>query len=154
MNIAYNKESFAQCGEEIKDMIHLHYEEISKYYGVLECEADWDKYAQMCELGLLQIVTVRDNGVLVGYCADVISPSLHYKHDLFAVNDVIFVKKDYRNFKVASKLLDFVIELLIKQKVSVHHLHMKADQPFCKLVERKDYELMDLIYSRHLERND
>lgn len=42
-------------------------------------EPDWDEWYRSNALGVLRILTVRDDGSLVGYVFNIVRPSLHHK---------------------------------------------------------------------------
>lgn len=147
-------ERFPECSAGIEKLSALHYKEISAFVGKLECAPDFATYAEMCKRGVLQITTVRDmleGFALVGYCVDIVSPSLHYSKDLFAVNDVVYLLPNYRKAAVGYELIRTAREALKARGVSVHLLHMKEEHKFDKTAERLGYGLLDLVYCNMLQ---
>ncbi len=143
-----NSEAFEDCMEGIKHLAPLHMEEVGFTDGTPMSVA-YDKYLQLDKAGILSTVSLRYSGNLVGYCIDIISPSLHYSKSIFAVNDSIFIQKEHRGVQ-AFRLLKYVENMHKKNEVHMHAIHMKPKNKFDGLVERLGYSLTDLVYTKQL----
>ena len=80
----------------------------------LEISPDFERMKAMESLGIWKVVTVRDDGKLVGYLLAVVSQHLHYSTSpkMFIV-DAYYITPEYRN-GTGVKLLKFA-EALAKE---------------------------------------
>jgi hypothetical protein len=92
-------------------------------------------------------------GKLIGYAIFITGPNLHYKSTKVAGQDVFFLHPDVRGGLTAMRFLDFCEKRLAKEGWQVTTQHAKAAHPaLSKLCEKRGYELMDLIWSKRLDR--
>jgi len=144
----YQIESLVECLEDMKPLLEKHWKEVAWYQDEIKLNPSYDKYLQLEELGMLHIVTVRDGEELVGYNINFINSHLHYSDHVYAVNDIIFLKPEYRNVGVAIGLLEVTEQELKKLGVSVVTIHMKTDHPFKSLMEHAEFTQQEHIYSK------
>ena len=93
---------------------------------------------------------MRDDDRLVGYMSVLVDTHLHYKNDLFAFVDTIFIDIDYRKGASAlyfMKLVENQMKLL-DVKVMSYHIKVKADYP--AIFKRLKFEKVEHIYSKLL----
>jgi GNAT superfamily N-acetyltransferase len=147
-NITYHKEKLFDIKEEIEPILVQHYEEIAAYTDVIELAPDWDRYKTLEEAGILKVMTVRDDGVLVGYYVTMLVPNLHYSKDFYAVNDIVLIKPEYRNAKVGLGLFQEVEKWMREEGASVMTMHMKVKQPFDELCQGLGWDYMERIYTK------
>lgn len=150
INLTYKQEFLFEVEEDCKDLIKEHWEEIAVNKDKIKLNPDWDIYRKLEELGNFKIFTVRSNGVLVGYFAVIVNTNPHYKDHLFASNDVIFLKKEYRKGLTGVKLIKFATECLKADGVSVLTINTKAHKPFDKVLNFLGFSLTERVYSKYL----
>ena len=110
---------------------------------------DWDAYYNMEDAGVFYLFIVRDKDQLIGYCSFIIAPDPHYMGRLTALQDSIFVLKDYRSKGVGEKLIDYcdkILEYDFKVTSIQHGVNVKID--FSPLLERKGYEFTEKVMVR------
>lgn len=146
--ITYHKEKLCDIKEEIAPLLVEHYKEIAMYKDKVQLAPDWEKYDMMDKADILKIVTVRDNGELVGYYLSMVIPNPHYSRDLFAVNDIVLIKPEYRNAKVGVGLFQYVEAWMKDLGVSVMTVHMKTFLPFDKLCEGLGWDYAERLYTK------
>jgi hypothetical protein len=149
--VIYSKERLLDCKEELIPLLKEHYKEIAAYQEKINLAPDWEKYKQLDDSGILNIFTMRDNDVLVGYYICMVLPNLHYSEDLYSVNDIVLIKPAYRNKMNGVELFLYVEEEMIKQGVSVMTMHMKTSLPFDKLCEGLGWDYMERLYTKCLK---
>lgn len=113
---------------------------------------NWDTYYNIEEAGLFYLFTVRDEDRLIGYCSFIVAPDLHYMGRLSAMQDSIFVLKDYRSKGVGGRLIDFCDDVLEKdfKVTTIHHsVNIKVD--FSPLLERKGYVFTEKMMIRRIK---
>ncbi len=148
--IKYTVETLDECLEDMKPLLEKHYDEIAMYRDKIEFDPDYDMYYNLEAIGSLHMVTVRDDGNLVGYYVSFIHHNLHYKQNKFSVNDILFVHPDYRGSSVAYRMLKFVEAELRKIGCTVMTLHMKTDFPFEPLCEAVGMDKAEYTYTKYI----
>jgi hypothetical protein len=111
--ITYQLEKFVDVYPEVLGLLALHWEEVALNKDIIKLEPDVEMYKQHERDGALHLLTVRENGVIIGYHCSIVKPHLHYASSLTAFVDVYFVdpkKRDMprvamRMFKEAEKTL-------------------------------------------------
>lgn len=135
---------------EIKDLLKIHWEEIAMYKDKVVFDPDYDLYYKLNEDKKLLTITVRDEGRLVGYFLVFLFYHPHYKNDLYANTDILFIDKKYRGGTTAYRLFKFVEKQLRKLDVSVFLISMKTQHPFEGLCEALDMNKHEITYSKYL----
>lgn len=146
----FQLEKFVAIMDEGRPLFSEHWKEIARNRELINLDPDWDRYIQMDEAGLLQVATVRDEDALIGYSIDIITPHMHYKNDLFAMNDVLYVRPEYRGKGAGVRLIKYSMEKMKERGVSVVHMHMKLSNDFGPLMERLGYNEIERIYEKVL----
>lgn len=82
--------------EEIKPILPLHWEELGLNHDLKPLLPNYDQYLQLEKIGRLHIFTMRANGELIGYNLSFLHNHLHYSSTYTALNDIYYVKKEYR----------------------------------------------------------
>lgn len=147
-NITYHKEKLFDIKEEIEPILVQHYEEVAAYTDVIELAPDWDRYKTLEGAGILKVMTVRDDGVLVGYYLAMLVPSLHSSKDLYAVNDIVLIKPEYRKAKIGVGLFQEVEKWMKEEGASVMTVQMKVKQPFDELCQGLGWDCMERVYTK------
>src|ERR1700679_1230099 len=82
---------------EILTKLNSHYEELSLHQGRYSWRCNWAWYYEMERQGQLLLVTLRNNGVLVGYFVGFVKPGLQYQDCLTLSMDVFYIIPEARN---------------------------------------------------------
>lgn len=149
-NLTYQRETFANLKYEIQPLLEKHWEEVAMYKDRVPLAPDWERYHKMENEGLLHVVTVRDNGELVGYYVSILTNGLHYRFTKYAINDIVLIKPDYRNAKVGVELFKYVEKLLIDEGVTIMTIHMKTFLPFDSLCEGLGFDYAERLYTKYI----
>lgn len=144
-------EPFVDCWDEMKDLFREHYEEIA-FYKDIELDPDEDAYVKLAARGLLRIYTVRDAGALVGYVMFLVRPNPHYRRSLNAVQDVLYLKPEYRRGRTGVTLIRVAETRLRAEGVQVVYHHVKRTNRVGQLLARLGYELVDEVYAKRLDK--
>jgi len=147
----YQQEFLTQVEVDIKYLIELHWSEIALNQDNIKLNPDWDAYKNLEEQGKLKIFTVRDEGVLVGYFVVIVGNSIHYKDHVFANNDIVYLRKDFRKGFAGIRLIKFAESCLKEDGVSVLVINTKIHQPFDKVLERLKFKPIERVYSKYLK---
>lgn len=137
--------------EEVLPLAQLHHDEIAPFKDI-PLDPDWDTYERMEQQGMLRIFTARgDDGTLVGYACWVVTANPHYRRNLYALCDVLFVKPGYRGAYIGAGLLRACEKRLVEEGVSVAYIHFQAGHDQRRLMQRQGYELKEFNYGKRLE---
>lgn len=133
--------------------IHLfveHYKDIAMYQDKIKLNPDVPRYLALDEAGVLLAIGARSDGVLVGYTVTLLMNSPHYKDHIYAMNDVIFVSKEFRKGSVGIKLIKFTEDELRKRGVSVYCINSKVHAPFFTVLERLGFIDTEHQYTKYI----
>lgn len=145
----FKLEKFEDVVEEVKPLITEHYREIAHYQDI-ELKPDYEKYQKLQDLGMLRFYTARnDAGLLIGYGVFFVQKNMHYSDSIQAVQDILFIRKGFRG--TGGRLIAFCDDSLRAEKVQVVYHHVKQAHNFGPLLERMNYQLVDLIYAKRLD---
>lgn len=96
-NIIFATETVDEVATDIVDLIEEHYAELTAHKDVIFLAPDWARYRALEDASKLMVFTARHGDTLVGYSVWFVDCHIHYKHQLFANNDIIFLHKAYRS---------------------------------------------------------
>jgi len=149
LSIEYYTVSIKEIITENKDLVQLHWNEVSQDQGDLPLRISDENYTSLEEEGFLRVSAVYDGDTMVGYCVFVVSDSLH-SGEPYANNDCIYVHPDYRGKGIADYLLKFSEDSLAVEGVKYIGISMKQYAPFTGLVSRAGYTLTEYHYSKSI----
>jgi len=135
--------------DEFEQVFPEHYEElcVTKEFPL---EPDYEAYRRIGEAGMLRTVTCRADGKLIGYIVFIVSPHLHYKSCKTAIEDIYFVKKEYRKGRVGIRLFQYAEKVLKEREVKRIVMHTKVHLDNSKLFEYLGYKWTDKVFSKML----
>ena len=151
MKYVINREKVVDILEEIKPILLDHWAELS-LYPEIPLDPEYDLYELMDKKGSLALYTVRDAGVLVGYAVYFVRRHMHYRGHIWALSDIILVKREHRNMGLGTSLFD-TIEKDMKDywKVDVLHTTTKILHPeLAYLLEARGHTKAEVGYSMRL----
>ena len=148
--ITYQIENFKECLEELEPLFKECFNEIEYDNKLVSFNPDYKTYIKVEEIGLLSLITVRDNSILVGYFIAIITPMLHSKHLTSAHNDTLYIKPSHRKGTIGYRLLKFVEKHLIDRGVNIFTISMKVEHPFDRLCERLGMIQIERNYLKYL----
>ena len=89
-------ERWSDCVDDLAMLFPAHWEELALNRDKVPLAPRWDVYAAMERAGTLLLVTLRQQGALVGYFVGFVQPSLHYSSCLECTMDIFLVREDCR----------------------------------------------------------
>lgn len=147
MAITINIESFKKFRKEMSPKDHWIDAGNFQDYDV---NPDWDTYDKLEDLGNLITFVARKNGEMVGYAVFLLSPYLHCKEMMFAENDLLFVKREYRKTGIAKQLLLKAIAHFKYEGVHSISFHILANNPAHGLAQALKFDMISFQYVRRL----
>lgn len=146
--IKYNIEPVLQCREEMLSLLDEHYEELTLNKEIVKLNPNWPEYDRREKAGKFIYITARDGGVLIGYSAWFIDYHIHYADLKVAMNDVIFLKKKYRQGMTGIKLIKYSEATMKESSVNKIMWHIKESNDFRPILERMGYNTEDIIVGK------
>jgi len=146
--VNFQLEQFDKIMEEVIPLFQQHYLEIA-HYADIELSPDFERYVYLSSCGAMKCYTYREGETLIGYAFFFIKHNMHYSKSLQAVQDIIFIQKDKRGH--GSAFISWCDEQLKDLGVQVVYHHIKTNHNWGSMLERKGYELVDLIYAKRLD---
>jgi len=135
--------------DELEKIFPEHYEElcVTKEYAL---DPDYDAYRRTSEAELLRCITCRNDAELIGYIVFLITPNLHYRTCKTAVEDIYYVKKEYRKGRIGIKLFQYAEAALQRIGVNRIVLHTKVHLDNSRLFEYLGYKHTDKVFNKML----
>lgn len=148
--IEFKIEPVLECKDEMLSLLDEHYEELTLNKEVVKLNPDWEEYHKREINNKFVFISMRESGKLIGYSAWFIGPHIHYKDLVVAVNDVIFLKKEYRSGTNGIKLLKKSEEIVKGLGVNKITWHIKESNNFIPILKRMRYSTEDIIVGKIL----
>lgn len=148
--IKYQQEFLVTAKPDAQELLEDHWEEIALNKGKIALNPDWEAYEDLETAGKLKIFTARDDDRMIGYFVVLVGPNLHYKDHIFAVNDILYLDKNYRKGRTGIKLIKFAEQCLKEDGASVLNINTKTHKPFDSLMEYLGFNLIERVYSKYI----
>lgn len=149
--VQITSEKWATIDQDIEAVAAYHWDDLALDKLLFVRDLDHEKYFQMDQLGMLHIVTARDDGKLVGYIICFVMPHIHYKSSgLVALADMYFILKEYRQGGLGVRMFRYMEAGLKFRGVIRAHMSCKLHENHTKLFEGMGWTLTDLTFSKLL----
>jgi|SRR5579864_809106 len=147
--ITFQVESLASWAKDLEPLAPLHYKELSLdgFKPLLKT----DKYLEFENMGILNIITARDDGKMIGYYFVAIIPHLHYAEaGLMGFTDMYFLHPEYRKGTIGIRFIQFV-EQVLKGKGAVKiYVSCKVHRDLQPFWEGCGYRFSDKMFTKLL----
>lgn len=148
--LTFAVEPFAAMIEEAKPLLSRHWEELALDKEQIHLAPDWERYARLEAEGALSVVTVRENGKLVGYSWMIIQRGLHYSDVLEAYMDIYWIAPEVRG-RFGGRRLFHTVEAELKRRGVIRvHVGSKLHRDSSRLFRALDYVPIELWFSKLL----
>lgn len=150
MALELKLESLFDILPEMEELIELHYQEIALNKDVIKLKPIWSEYKKLEDNKQFYLITARMEKQLVGYSAFFLKPHIHYEDTIVASNDVLFLKKEYREGRIGLKLIKFSEQKM--KELGAHKItwHIKVTNDFRPMFHRMNYIDEDIIIGKIL----
>lgn len=148
--ITYQKQLFIQIMDELPPLILQHYDEVQVEEKGEPCEVDWQRYINLELAKSLHILTVREDGKLVGYFFNMVFPHLRHAKRLCSWSDVFFIHPAHRRGLVGARLFIENDKMLKSLGVQKNFISFKVHIDLRKLLKRLKYKLTEYVMCRWL----
>lgn len=142
----FYRESYRQTLiEEMYPMWHRHHAEVAAYKDIV-LNPNLAMYEACDKLGTLRIFTAREGSTLVGYQLFFVSPHPHSMQSIQAVQDILYIEKEYRKGLAGYKFIKWCVDALKKEGIQCIYQHISNDFDFGKMLIRMGYTHVDQVY--------
>ncbi|MBK3774770.1 hypothetical protein GAY31_11445 [Azospirillum brasilense] len=150
--LTFQEETFSSAIEEIKTLMHGHWEEVASNKDTAFLEPNWDSFTKLEEAGALYVLTARDDGALVGYIIHVVVRPLHYASRVTAHDDAHYLLPAYRKGMNGIKMIKAAEDMLKRAGVNSIAYHSKAREDINKgpVFQRLGYKPEEIIYKKEI----
>ena len=135
---------------EAQPLLPLHWEELALNKDKVPLDPQYDVYAARDTAGQVLVVTLRQEGELVGYFIGFIAPGLHYKTCLTLTMDIFWTHPSIRNGFAGVKLFRLVEKEAKRRGVQRMFFGSKLHKDASKLFEFLKMQATEVYYSKWL----
>jgi GNAT superfamily N-acetyltransferase len=137
--------------EELGPMFHIHWEKCGIYRDKMPLDVNKDFYVQSEKSGHAFIYTIRADGKLVGYSMVLLNYQPHYKKDVFAVVDAIYIDPEYRKGSRAKKFMKDIEAYVKRLGISILAYYVGIELDYPELFKYLGYDKTEVIYTKYLK---
>lgn len=142
-------EKFADCIGELKEsIIQSHYEELALNKDKVPLIPNWDKYILLENADALVHISLREDGILIGYFIGVVDTHLHYMQTKMFTMDIMYVSPKHRNSNGGMLLMEKLEEECRRRGVQKMILNTKKHFNIGALYVRRGFKHIEEIYSK------
>lgn len=152
--LKYQQELLADALDDLKPLLVGHWEEIARNRDFIPLDPDYDTYLRIEATGMLRVYTVRaDDGAVVGYAIYFVRPHLHYRRNVWAVSDIVYLRPEYRRGFCGVRLLSFAEKKLTEDGVHVMHTTSKLAHPaLARVLEHLGHNPIEMGHAKVLNK--
>ena len=151
--IRVQSETLEQAWDDLQPLIFAYWKEAEAHRHYQGLDISRARYAEYERAGMLHCVTVRDEGVLVGYAIGYISDSMRSQLKTWG-DDMFYLLPSHRGRTVGPRMLRFIEEYCRDHQVAEIVLNARADGDLPDILDRLDYTPVSVQYSKRLGRAD
>lgn len=144
----YAVERWRDLRTEMLPLLVRHWREVALNHADVPLDIDEARYAQLDEAEALHILTVRRDGLLIGYHVAIVSSHLHYASTLHGITDVYWIAPECRHGVTAMRMFQAVERELkargVRKLFTATKLHMDQGPLF----ERLGYKPVERLYAK------
>jgi len=147
----FQQESLEQAWPDAQRLFALHYEELTFGKERVKLAPDTGRYKALERDGGLMVFTARDDdGAMAGYAVFFLTSHIHYRLNLFAVNDVFYIDPERRSdpwlgFRFI-KFLDRHLSAI--SEIDAIKWHTKVHREFGPILHRLGYVPEETIWAK------
>lgn len=144
----YKVEPWGSFKDEAAELFVRHWKEIALNHQAVPLDIDYEKYQELADAGRLHVLTVRKDGVLIGYHVAIIGSHLHYKSTSHGFTDVYWIDPAHRAGRTGLRLFEAVERemkaLGVKKLFTATKLHLDQGALF----EHLGYKPVERLYAK------
>ncbi len=146
--IEYKVESYADILEEFKLLIPEFVKEVDVYPEEPELDMNHSELIDMDVMGIMQTVTARKSGKLVGIHVAIVRPDLYYQHIITAFVIFYYMKLECRGGGNGTKMFEFAEERFKEAKAGRIFMSRKIYIPNEKMFDHLGFTHIEDSYTK------
>lgn len=146
-------ERFSAIAHDLPPLFARHWREIALNQDFIPLAPDFDRYYALDLQGILRILTVRHEGLLVGYAFLLFGPHLHYATTPYGHGDMFWIDPLYRQGWTGVKLFKELIRGTREMGGAILQLSIKLhfeNGRVAKLLTRLGFHPVETMYALRL----
>ena len=151
MTVIFAPEKFDPIMIEGRALLERHRVEVAHFQDLMTLNVDDDIYRLLEAKDKLLIIGARDDGKLVGYISIFINTHPHYKHLLFANEDVMFVVPEHRDSSTGILLLKHAEKAMRGRGCHFFTVRTKVDHDHSLIFKRLGFTPIDHVFIKRLD---
>lgn len=150
--MTYQIERWADVWQEMEPHWQAHWREVAMHQAQIKLNVDVQGYSTLEAQGMLHLVTVRHDGVLIGYHLSIVRPHLHYQDTLHAYVDVYYVAPAHRKSlaSVGARLFQYAETTLRQRGVKKVLSGTKMMKDMARLFEAQGWTETERLFTKYL----
>ncbi len=149
MSVTFQRETLAQSLADILGMTEEHWRALARNKDIIPLDVDVAVYEAMEKANSLMILTVRDDGRLIGYSVYIVRPHPHYRTTKWALSDLFWITPKKRGAGVGKRMFEAAEMELRKMGVVVMNTYHKLAHPEAgPLLESLGHEPIEMTYQK------
>lgn len=141
-------EDLAERLDELKQLFPMHWEELALNRDKVPLDPQYDVYLARASRGETMLVTLREQGILVGYFVGFVAPGLHYKTCLTLTMDIFYTAPWIRGGTAPLKLFRAVEAEATRRGVKRIFVGSKCHADASRLFEAMRYTEVERYFSK------
>lgn len=147
--ITVQLESFEERLEELQVLLPEHYKELAMDQDRVPLSPSYDIYIENEQAGRLVFMTLRENGVMLGYFIGFLAPGLHYNTCFTCKMDIFYIHPSIRGSGLPGVKLFRAVEKELKLRgVQRWYVGSKMKADAGPLFKRLGFEPIEVYHSK------
>jgi GNAT superfamily N-acetyltransferase len=146
--LSYQVESWGDVSLEMIPLFFAHYDEVEQDKVHMQFNPDFHTFNLMAQEDKIHVVTVRENGTVIGYHVSIVDKLLHHKHILAAISDFYWVHPKFRGGRTGLRLFQKVEETLRERGVQIIYEGTPVHINQGRLLEHLEYRPNEKRYTK------
>jgi hypothetical protein len=143
---------YAEFWWEAEPLAREHWKEVGTHNDILDFDPDHERYVALENIGMLHILTARDEGVLVGYFFVGILRHPHDRKCLIGTDMLVYCRPQYRRELLGPLMYDAAEKKLEELGAHIVMFRKKAHWNGDGFLTRRGYGPQETIYDKVLRR--
>ena len=150
--LTFQVEKWSNALPELRPLFALLWDDVAVDKDRFTAKCGEEKYAALEALGMLHLVTMRDNGILAGFFLVFLTPNAHYADaGLIAFTDMYYTLPAYRRGNLGMKLFAFAERTWREKGVVKAYTSHKLHRDRSAFMKALGWTPTDMVYSKCLQ---
>lgn len=148
--ITYQVETWGDYFKDCQKLWKEHYDEIAVMKDKIAMNPNIAFYQEMENSGILHLLTVRDEGEMIGYHISFVRPHPHYADMLCGFVDAYFLTPSKRKGMIGVKMIKKAEESLKARGVRKLFTGTKNSKDMSKIFEYLGWHLTEQLFTKYI----